>query len=281
MKSFQASSLLINLIAAALWSVDSLPACSDECQSTITQLQRRVAELEVLLSKCDSPISSEPVRSNEQRSRHLESVDDTRRPVAMSETEVRTKVGAQSMARKYPSQDSFTYGTSSRHLLQHQEPAPTASSNCTVRINTWPNAEPSKFCMAHDVIRQVTGCKINWMQDFESGMAVVDKLESEEIDIAVVGSSPATIALSAPRVLPVEVIALQYQNAETAGLLVRSSIRSPSDLQGSPVPHMHVRAHQVIWNLLPIASHAHSMQGKLSQHQAVPLHTTSFCTFLT
>ena len=63
-------------------------------------------------------------------------------------------------------------------------------------------------------------------------MSGVDMLEAGKIDIAVLDSTQATIALSPPRTLSAEVISLQYQDGESSGLLVRSTIRSPSDLRG-------------------------------------------------
>ena len=59
--------LSIGLIVATLSQARASLACSKECQSTITELQQRVVELEGLLSNCDSRLSAAIQHTREHR----------------------------------------------------------------------------------------------------------------------------------------------------------------------------------------------------------------------
>ena len=58
-------------------------------------------------------------------------------------------------------------------------------------------------------------------------MEAVRMLEKGQLDIAVVGSSPATIAISTPNRLPVEIVSVSNLEWDAVGLIVRNEIRSP------------------------------------------------------
>ena len=61
----------------------------------------------------------------------------------------------------------------------------------------------------------------------ESGMQGVERLADGTLDISVLGSTPMTIALRPPRELPLQIIAVHYEDWEAEALVVRSEIHSP------------------------------------------------------
>ena len=85
-------------------------------------------------------------------------------------------------------------------------------------------ASPDKYCKVHSVIDKLTDCTVEWIKvqrastaahgvrtrpvstQTQSGMDSVEKLEKGELDLAVLGSPPTTIALSPPRSLPLQVV---------------------------------------------------------------------------
>ena len=66
-------------------------------------------------------------------------------------------------------------------------------------------ADPSKYCMAHNMVDQVTGCRVENIM-IASGMVGVQMLGRGELDIGILGSTPTTLALSAPLHLDIEVL---------------------------------------------------------------------------
>ena len=69
----------------------------------------------------------------------------------------------------------------------------------------------------------------------ENGMQGVDLLQKGDLDIAEIGSPAATIALSPPRDLRVEIISVLYSDAESDALLVRDKIRTAKDFRGRTI----------------------------------------------
>ena len=73
---------------------------------------------------------------------------------------------------------------------------------CVVRMGEFAYAHPSKYCKVHDVVGQVSGCTIEWIR-IQSGMEGVKMLEERNLDIATIGSTPTTLAISPPLSLDV------------------------------------------------------------------------------
>ena len=98
-------------------------------------------------------------------------------------------------------------------------------------------------------------------------MQGVDLLQKGELDIAEIGSSPAAIALSPPRDLPVEIISVSYAEAESSALLVRDTIRTPEDFQGRTIaaPPGSTTHYQLLYFL-----HVMSLASTVTVKLAVP-----------
>lgn len=77
--------------------------------------------------------------------------------------------------------------------------------------------------------------KVNWSQ-FSSGGDVVQAFGSDSIDVGMLGSSPATIALSQPLQIPIRVVWIQEVIGEAEALVVRDeAIKELADLEGKRV----------------------------------------------
>lgn len=76
---------------------------------------------------------------------------------------------------------------------------------------------------------------ITWSQ-FSSGGDVVQAFGSDSIDVGMLGSSPATIAVSEPLQIPIRVVWIQEVIGEAEALVVRDeSVQELSDLKGKTV----------------------------------------------
>ena len=90
------------------------------------------------------------------------------------------------------------------------------------------------YLQVHSIIDKMTGCDVQWVKT-QSGMVSVGKLEKGELELAVLGSPPTTIALSPPRSLPLQVISIQEEFWESDGMLVRPEIKNVEDLRGKTI----------------------------------------------
>ena len=119
----------------------------------------------------------------------------------------------------------------------------TGACGCVVRISFFTIPDPNKYCISHNIVEQVTGCKVEWVEvslrpfrltrslvdahasQIASGMQGVEKLADGSLDIGVLGSVPTTCALSSSQ--PFEVISVQSEFWEAEAMIVRSEIHSP------------------------------------------------------
>ncbi|MFP3516271.1 taurine ABC transporter substrate-binding protein [Pseudomonas sp. SIMBA_077] len=107
-----------------------------------------------------------------------------------------------------------------------------AASDVTVAYQT--TVDPAKVAQADGAYEQATQAKINWRK-FDNGSDIIAAIASGDVQIAYLGSSPLTAAIT--RHVPVETFLIATQIGDAEALVARdgSGINAPQDLIGKKV----------------------------------------------
>ena len=130
-----------------------------------------------------------------------------------------------------------------------------AAPDVTVAYQT--SADPAKVAQADGAYEQATGANIKWRK-FDNGADIIAAIASGDVQIAYLGSSPLTAAIT--RNVPVETFLIATQLGGSEALVARdgSGINSPQDLVGKKVAvpfvstgHYSLLAALKHWNIDP------------------------------
>ena len=130
-----------------------------------------------------------------------------------------------------------------------------AAPEVTVAYQT--SADPAKVAQADGAYEQATGANIKWRK-FDNGADIIAAIASGDVQIAYLGSSPLTAAIT--RNVPVETFLIATQLGGSEALVARdgSGINSPQDLVGKKVAvpfvstgHYSLLAALKHWNIDP------------------------------
>ena len=130
-----------------------------------------------------------------------------------------------------------------------------AAPDVTVAYQT--SADPAKVAQADGAYEKATGANIKWRK-FDNGAAIIAAIASGDVQIAYLGSSPLTAAIT--RNVPVETFLIATQLGGSEALVARdgSGINSPQDLVGKKVAvpfvstgHYSLLAALKHWNIDP------------------------------
>ena len=130
-----------------------------------------------------------------------------------------------------------------------------AAPDVTVAYQT--SADPAKVAQADGAYEQATGGNIKWRK-FDNGADIIAAIASGDVQIAYLGSSPLTAAIT--RNVPVETFLIATQLGGSEALVARdgSGINSPQDLVGKKVAvpfvstgHYSLLAALKQWNIDP------------------------------
>ena len=133
--------------------------------------------------------------------------------------------------------------------------AQAASSDVTVAYQT--TDDPAKVAQADGAYEKATGANIKWRK-FDNGADIIAAIASGDVQIAYLGSSPLTAAIT--RNVPVETFLIATQLGGSEALVARdgSGINSPQDLVGKKVAvpfvstgHYSLLAALKHWNIDP------------------------------
>jgi len=133
--------------------------------------------------------------------------------------------------------------------------AQAASTDVTVAYQT--TVDPAKVAQADGAYEKATGAKINWRK-FDNGADIIAAIASGDVQIAYLGSSPLTAAVT--RNVPVETFLIATQLGGSEALVARngSGINGPQDLVGKKVAvpfvstgHYSLLAALKHWNIDP------------------------------
>ena len=107
-----------------------------------------------------------------------------------------------------------------------------AASDVTVAYQT--TVDPAKVAQADGAYEKATDAKINWRK-FDNGSDIIAAIASGDVQIAYLGSSPLTAAIT--RHVPVETFLIATQIGDAEALVARdgSGINTPQDLIGKKV----------------------------------------------
>lgn len=107
-----------------------------------------------------------------------------------------------------------------------------AASDVTVAYQT--TVDPAKVAQADGAYEKATDAKINWRK-FDNGSDIISAIASGDVQIAYLGSSPLTAAIT--RHVPVETFLIATQIGDAEALVARdgSGINTPQDLIGKKV----------------------------------------------
>ena len=130
-----------------------------------------------------------------------------------------------------------------------------AAPDVTVAYQT--SADPAKVAQADGAYEKATGANIKWRK-FDNGADIIAAIASGDVQIAYLGSSPLTAAIT--RNVPVETFLIATQLGGSEALVARdgSGINSPQDLVGKKVAvpfvstgHYSLLAALKHWNIDP------------------------------
>lgn len=130
-----------------------------------------------------------------------------------------------------------------------------AAPDVTVAYQT--SADPAKVAQADGAYEKATGANIKWRK-FDNGADIIAAIASGDVQIAYLGSSPLTAAVT--RNVPVETFLIATQLGGSEALVARdgSGINSPQDLVGKKVAvpfvstgHYSLLAALKHWNIDP------------------------------
>ena len=130
-----------------------------------------------------------------------------------------------------------------------------AAPEVTVAYQT--SADPAKVAQADGAYEKATGANIKWRK-FDNGADIIAAIASGDVQIAYLGSSPLTAAIT--RNVPVETFLIATQLGGSEALVARdgSGINSPQDLVGKKVAvpfvstgHYSLLAALKHWNIDP------------------------------
>ena len=130
-----------------------------------------------------------------------------------------------------------------------------AATDVTVAYQT--SADPAKVSQADGAYEKATGANIKWRK-FDNGADIIAAIASGDVQIAYLGSSPLTAAIT--RNVPVETFLIATQLGGSEALVARdgSGINSPQDLVGKKVAvpfvstgHYSLLAALKHWNIDP------------------------------
>ena len=130
-----------------------------------------------------------------------------------------------------------------------------AAPEVTVAYQT--PADPAKVAQADGAYEKATGANIKWRK-FDNGADIIAAIASGDVQIAYLGSSPLTAAIT--RNVPVETFLIATQLGGSEALVARdgSGINSPQDLVGKKVAvpfvstgHYSLLAALKHWNIDP------------------------------
>ena len=130
-----------------------------------------------------------------------------------------------------------------------------AAPDVTVAYQT--SADPAKVAQADGAYEKATGANIKWRK-FDNGADIIAAIASGDVQIAYLGSSPLTAAVT--RNVPVETFLIATQLGGSEALVARdgSGINSPQDLVGKKIAvpfvstgHYSLLAALKHWNIDP------------------------------
>ena len=130
-----------------------------------------------------------------------------------------------------------------------------AAPEVTVAYQT--SADPAKVAQADGAYEKATGANIKWRK-FDNGADIISAIASGDVQIAYLGSSPLTAAIT--RNVPVETFLIATQLGGSEALVARdgSGINSPQDLVGKKIAvpfvstgHYSLLAALKHWNIDP------------------------------
>lgn len=106
----------------------------------------------------------------------------------------------------------------------------TKNENPTIAYQSMAN--PWKLLIKNETIDKKISKKIDWKQ-FDSGAKVIQAMASGDVDMAVVGSTPAAAAIS--QGLPLKIVWVMEIIGESEALVAQKEIKTLEDLKGKKV----------------------------------------------